>query len=81
MRREAVCTLQAAVRIAREVINAIDSRWVHRDLDSANRIILKIVMEALDPTHPLVIEGASAEQLPTTSPFRHQAAADLGITV
>ena len=38
-------------------------------------------MEALDPTHPLIIEEASAEQLPATSQFLYQTTADLGITV
>ena len=38
-------------------------------------------LEALDPTYPLIVEGASAEQLPATSQFLNQTAADLGIAV
>ncbi|NKB71750.1 MAG: TIM barrel protein [Candidatus Latescibacteria bacterium] len=38
-------------------------------------------MEALDPEYPLIVEGASTDQLPATSAFLHQTAADLGIAV
>ena len=65
----------------REVVDAVDSGWVRSDLDSANRITLKTVMETLNLTYLLIIEGASAEQLPATSQFLHQTAADPGITV
>ena len=38
-------------------------------------------MEGLDPQYPLIVEGASADQLPATSAFLHRIAADLGIEV
>ena len=38
-------------------------------------------MEDLDPTYPLIVEGASTEQLPATSQFLHGVAAELGIEV
>ena len=38
-------------------------------------------MEALDPEYPLIVEGASTDQLPATSAFLHQLAADLDIEV
>ncbi len=38
-------------------------------------------MEDLNPTYPLIVEGASTEQLPATSQFLHGVAAELGIEV
>ena len=38
-------------------------------------------MEALDPEYPLIVEGASTDQLPATSAFLHQLAAELNIEV
>ena len=38
-------------------------------------------MEALDPEYPLIVEGASTEQLPAASAFLHRLAADLDIQV
>ena len=38
-------------------------------------------MEALDPEYPLIVEGANTDQLPATSAFLHQLAAELDIEV
>ncbi|MGH2350291.1 MAG: sugar phosphate isomerase/epimerase family protein [Chloroflexota bacterium] len=38
-------------------------------------------MEALDPTYPLIVEGASYEQWPAAAEFLHRTAQELGIRV
>ncbi len=38
-------------------------------------------MEALDPSYPLIVEGASYEQWPAAATFLHQTARELGIRV
>jgi sugar phosphate isomerase/epimerase len=38
-------------------------------------------MEALDPSYPLIVEGASYQQWPAAAAFLHQTAQDLGIRV
>jgi sugar phosphate isomerase/epimerase len=121
--------------IARDVLDAVGSRWVRCDFDPVNWIGLDEIydtgsaldrmmdilgdriasahakdcviwnrltlhldvvaagtglldyrtflrrMEELNPDYPVIVEGASLDELPAVSAFLHQTAADLGITV
>lgn len=121
--------------VVRDVLDAVDSRWVRCDLDPANWITLETAfdtgpaidhmfdvlgehivsghakdsqiedrltihieagcpgtgtldfntylrrMEALDPSYPLIVEGASYEQWPAAARFLNQAANELNIRV
>ena len=127
-------TLKTA-EIVRDVLDAVDSRWVRCDLDPANWITLETAfdtgsaidhmfdvlgehivsghakdsriedrltihieaccpgqgnldfrtylrrMENLDPSYPLIVEGASYEQWPAASVYLRQVANDLGIVI
>ncbi len=122
-------------QIARDVLDAVGSRWVRCDFDPVNWITLELIydtgsainemmdilgdriasahakdcviwdrltlhldvvaasnglldyrtflrrMEELNPAYPVIVEGASLDELPAVSAFLHQTAADLGITV